>query len=180
MKRSAKIVFGGMCAALITVLMMAAYFPYLTFAVPAVASIIIMVCLIEFDEKWALLCYLASLLPVILLAENESKILYIAFFGYYPVLKALCERINLAAVRWAVKLVVFNAVVVLTYFILSLVTNITIDYIGDFGRWTILVLLLAGNVVFVIYDFTLSALSVTYMNRLHNVVQKMMNRYTKK
>ena len=82
--------------------------------------------------------------------------------------------------RWAVKLVVFNAVVVLTYFILSLVTNITIDYIGDFGRWTILVLLLAGNVVFVIYDFTLSALSVTYMNRLHNVVQKMMNRYTKK
>lgn len=87
-------------------------------------------------------------------------------------LKALCERINLAVVRWAVKLVVFNAVVVLTYFILSLVTNITIDYIGDFGRWTILVLLLAGNVVFVIYDFTLSALSVTYMNRLHNVVQK--------
>ena len=73
MRKSLKITFSGLCAALATIIMITAYFPYLTYATPAIASLVIMVCFIEIDAKWAVACYLASILPIFLTAEIESN-----------------------------------------------------------------------------------------------------------
>ena len=79
-------------AALATVLMLVGYFPYLTYAVPCIASLAIMAVVIELNKKSAFLTYLASLLPIFLFCEMESKLLYICLVGFYPILKALFEN----------------------------------------------------------------------------------------
>ena len=52
MKNSKKITFSAIMAALATVIMLVSYFPYLTYAVPAIAGLCIMVVVIEINKKW--------------------------------------------------------------------------------------------------------------------------------
>ena len=99
-------------AALAVVMMLVSYFPYLTYAVPAVAGLFIMVIVIELNIKWAILSYFCSAVFVFLFAEMESKFMYIALLGYYPIAKALIERINKNFIEIPIKLILFNINVV--------------------------------------------------------------------
>jgi hypothetical protein len=81
MKQTGKITLCAMFAALSVVLMLAAYFPYLTYGVPAVASIFVMLAVIEAGKGYASLTYLASAVITLLLAEPEAKMLYVCFLG---------------------------------------------------------------------------------------------------
>ena len=81
-------------AALASVFMLTSYFPYLTYAIPALAGLFIMVAFIETDIKWAAVTYIASSVLIFFVAEPEAKLLYIMFFGYYPIIKALFERVR--------------------------------------------------------------------------------------
>ena len=176
MKNTKKVVFCGLMAAVATVIMLVAYFPYLTYAVPAVASLAIMVCLIELGVKWSFMAYLASILPIFLFCENESKLLYIVFFGFYPVIKVLIEKVPSRAIEWVIKLVVFNAIIVSTYFVVSNLLGVRIDEISFVGGYTIAVLLFLGNIVFVLYDICIERMAALYMVRLHNVVRRFLSR----
>lgn len=71
--KTKKIAFGGMLAALATVLMLMGYFPYLTYAVPCVASLAVMVAVLECGRLYGLLVYLASVLPVMIFCEPECS-----------------------------------------------------------------------------------------------------------
>ena len=42
-----------------------------------------------------------------LLAEKEAAILYLFFFGHYPILKGLIEKIKKAVIEWVLKISVF-------------------------------------------------------------------------
>ena len=55
MKNTNKITLCALLSALAVVLMLTAYFPYLTYAVPAFAGLCIMAVLIEIGPKWAFL-----------------------------------------------------------------------------------------------------------------------------
>lgn len=176
MNNTKKVVFCGLMAALATVIMLVAYFPYLTYAIPAIASLAIMVSLIEIGVKWSFMTYLASVLPIFLLCENEAKLLYIVFFGFYPMLKVIIEKINNKTFEWIIKLLVFNLVVIATYFILSSVVGVRIDEISFVGGYTVALLLLLGNIVFVLYDICIERMAALYMVRLHNTVKKLLNR----
>lgn len=176
MTNTKKTVFCGLMAALATVIMLVAYFPYLTYAVPAMASLCVMVCLIELGTKWAFMTYLASVLPVFLFCENEAKLLYIVFFGFYPALKVIIEKINNKAIEWLVKLLIFNGIIVVTYFVLSELVGVKIEQISFVGAYTIALLLLLGNVVFIIYDICIERMATLYYVRLHGTVKKLLSR----
>ena len=81
-------------AALAVVLMLAAYFPYLTYAIPAFAGLCIMVVLLETGAKWAISAYITSAVLTLLFCEPEAMLMYVFLFGYYPILKAFIEKIN--------------------------------------------------------------------------------------
>ena len=176
MNNTKKVVFCGLMAAVATIIMLVAYFPYLTYAVPAVASLAIMVCLIELGVKWSFMAYLASILPVFLFCENEAKLLYIVFFGFYPIIKVLIEKISSRVIEWLVKLAIFNVIIVTTYFVLSNIMGVRIDEISFVGGYTIAVLLFLGNIVFVLYDICIERMAALYMVRLHNVVKRFLSR----
>ena len=90
-KKTAFIALCGVVSALICSVMAAAYFPFLTYAVPAVAGALIIIPLVEAGRGYALGTYIVTSLLVMLFAENEAKLMYICLFGYYPVLKMYCE-----------------------------------------------------------------------------------------
>ena len=100
MKNTKKITLCGMVASLSIVIMLTSYFPYLTYAIPALAGIFMMVPLIECGVSWSFGTYIASSAIIFITGETEAKLLYVLFLGYYPILKSLIERIKKQAVHF--------------------------------------------------------------------------------
>lgn len=161
-------------AALASAFMLTSYFPYLTIAIPAMAGLFVMVSVIELGAKWAALTYFASAIIVFLIAEPEAKLLYIIFFGYYPILKAAAERRKTRTFEYIIKFLTFNLAMLLDYGVLAGIFGITFEDFGDFGKYTIVILLAVANIVFILYDKAVSQLSGFYMYRLHNTVKRIL------
>ncbi len=173
MKNTAKITFSAVCAALSTVFMLTGYFPYLTYAIPAVAGLFIMIVCIEVGIKYSVGAYVTSAALVLITAEPETKILYVCLFGFYPIVKALVEKIGKIPIEWLIKLVVFN-VCILVYYKLSVsILGISFEDLGVIGEYGIYIFWAAANIVFVLYDIAVSRMSMFYIARLHPKISKM-------
>ena len=151
-------------SALAASFMLLSYFPYLTYTIPAVSGLFIMITVIELGNKWAIGSYLTSLLPIFLFAEPECKLLYIMFFGYYPVVKALTEKMRKPFLEWVVKIAVFNIAVLLSYLFFAKLFGISLEDFNEFGKYSAYLFLLAGNIVFVLYDIAVSRMAMFYLS----------------
>ena len=107
-----------------------------------------------------------GILNAILTPSLEAKVLFIAFFGYYPVLKALIERLSSRVLEWGVKLLVFNGAMVAAYALMLYVFALPADSLELFGVNVPLLLLGLGNVVFLIYDVAVTNLIAMYQHTL--------------
>ena len=172
MKNTGKITLCAMLSALSSVFMLTSYFPYLTYAIPAVAGLLIMIAVIEIDVKWASLSYAATAVIVALTAEPEAKMLFVLFFGYYPILKAVFEKLKSRVLEYLLKFAVFNAAVIVSYGFVAALIGVDLSDMGDFGKYTSIVLLVAANVVFPIYDAAVSKMAAFYIVRLHPQISK--------
>ena len=172
--KSKRLCFCAMMAALAAVLMLSAYFPYVTYAVPCVAALPVMVVVIELDKKSGLLTYLVSLLPVLLFSETEAKLLYLCFCGFYPVLKAALEKVKNRLLEYILKLLCFNAAVLVIYLLSTFVVGVSFDDLGELGKYGGLLFLALANGTFIAFDFCISKMAVFYLCRFHNTVQKML------
>ena len=174
MKRTNKLTFSAMMAALAAAFMLLSYFPYLTYAIPAAASLFIMAVVIELDKKWAVLSFIASAIIVFFLAEIESKLMFLGFLGYYPILKAAVERIRKPVFEWIIKILAFNIAVIVIYFAFSSLLNISARDFGVLGEYGIYILLIVGNATFAVYDIALSRLAMAYMFVMHPKIRKIL------
>ena len=173
-KNTVNLTLCAISAALATVITLAAYFPYITYAAPAVAGLVTVMLVIETNKKWALGSFVVSAVLVLLLsAESESKFLYVLFFGYYPIVKAAVESLNKPVLEWVMKLFTFNAAMLLIYGILSFVVDLSIEDFGVLGRYGAWIFLGLGNIVFVLYDFAILQIAAFYMQRIHPSVKRM-------
>lgn len=161
-------------AALATVLMLVGYFPYLTYAVPCIASLPIMVVVIELNKKYAFFTFIASIIPVFLFCEPECKLLYICFVGFYPALKALLEVMKNRVAEYLIKFLCFNAAVGIIYLLSSFVFGISYDDLGELGKYGAVIFLAFANIVFLAYDICVTKMAQFYIYRLHSSVQKML------
>lgn len=174
MKQSKKIALCGVMTALSVVIMLAAYFPYLTFALPALAGAVFCVLKIEIDSKWAVGSFVAAAILTVLLCEKESAMMFVSFFGFYPILKSYYERIPSRVLEYAVKFATFTVCVIFAYFVIIKLFGIPMEGMGDFGKYTPLILLCGGEVMFFVYDLALSQLITVYMNGMHKRVSKLL------
>ena len=174
MKKSKRIALCGMLSALSLVIMLIAYFPYLTYTLPALAGVMFAIVMVEIGAKWAWGSFVTTAILSLLLCEKEAAVIFVAFFGYYPIIKANIERISLKIVEYLIKFVVFNVAVVVAYLVIIYVFSIPIENMGQFGQYTLLILLAMGNVVFIIYDFALSTAYHEYMMKFHSKVKKIL------
>lgn len=174
MNTTKKITFCAVLSALATVIMFVSYFPYLTYAIPALAGLCVMVVVIETGCKWALFSYLTSSFLAFLFAETESKILYIMFFGFYPIIKCIIEKIGKRVVEWILKFSVFNVAIIASYLLFSEIFMISMEDLGPLYNYGGIILLVLGNFVFVLYDIAISRMAMLYINRLHSRVIKLL------
>ena len=174
MKNTKKITLCGMTAALSVMVMLVSYFPYLTYAIPAIAGLFMMVPLIECGVSWAFGTYIASSALIFITGETEAKILYILFLGYYPILKSLIEKINKQAVEWILKLICFNIAAVAFYYVSSRLFAVSFDDFGEWGKYGALIFLAICNVVFVLYDIGISRVASYYIYALHDKIKRIL------
>ena len=174
MSKSGKIALGGLLTALGVVLMfLTGLIPIGTYALPAIAGVLLIVAVIEIGAKWAWMIYAeVALLSLLFAADKEAALLFVLFFGYYPVLKSFLERISNKVLSWISKFAVFNVAVVACFFLAVNFLQLPEDSFTVFGIYLPWVFLILGNAVFLIYDIALSGLVATYVEKLHHRVTK--------
>lgn len=173
-KTTSRIAFCGVLAALSVVMMfLSGVVPVATIALPAVAGCLLIPVTAECGVKygWAVF-FVVGLLSFFLAADREAFLIYILFFGYYPVLFATLDRIRNNAVKYTVKYVIFNAACILEVLLATWLFGIPFEFVEGLGILTPVVLLVVANVVFFLYDRALPGLIVMYFHRLHKMVSK--------
>lgn len=176
-RNSSKTALGGIVAALsVTMMFLTAVIPTLTYALPAAAGVLLIIVVIEIDKKWAFGVYAAvSLLSLLILPDKEAAVMYVFFFGHYPIVKAILEgKLQNRAALWILKFLIFNVSVVAAYLIIIYVFQLPMDEMEEFGKWGVWVLLGLGNVVFLVYDVALSRLVTLYMLKWHKAFRKIL------
>lgn len=165
MRVSSKTALGGIIAALsLSLMFLISIVPMFTYAVPAAASMLLIPIIIEIDKKWALGVYFSvSLLGLIIVPNKEVAVIYVTFFGYYPVLKAVLEKRLKIIPEWVLKILVFNASVLLSYYLMLKFMGITIDELETFGWFAIPFLLILGTVAFILYDYAMTKVISLYL-----------------
>ena len=155
---------GMLCALAVVTLSCGGLIPMATYCAPLLAMAVLLPVLEEYGPRLAIPAWAAvSILALLLVADRETALVYV-FFGWYPVLRPRIARISSPAVRFAVKLVLGNALILTLYGLVLRLMGMT----GDLLEATKLlnaVLLVLGNVVFFLLDLVLGRLTLPWHYR---------------
>lgn len=175
-RNTSKTALGGIVAALsVTLMFLTAVIPTLTYALPAAAGVLLIVMVIDVGKKWAFGVYAAvSILALLLLPDKEAAVMYVFFFGHYPILKAILEEKCRGVLLWVFKFLLFNVSVVAAYLVILYVFQIPFEEMEEYGRFAVWGLLALGNVVFVVYDIALTRLVTVYMLKWRKAFRKLL------
>ncbi len=178
MKQTGKIAACGIVIALCVVTMLLTFIDIASLAAPAVAGFFLVVLVIEINWKWALLSYFAVALLSFLAPDKQAVLFFVAFLGYYPVVKS---RIELLRHRWArvlIKLLIFNAAAAAVYAALIFVFGIPanpFERLAFLGVFVYPAIFLLANLVFLLYDLGTTRAIGLYCHVLHPGIQKILS-----
>ncbi|MBQ3182011.1 MAG: hypothetical protein IJB50_04555 [Clostridia bacterium] len=136
-----------------------AYIPTGKIALLALASMCILVSVCECGIKFSWLQYVAtSLLALLFIPSKGQVFLFIGIIGYYPILKLHIEGIKNIKIEWIVKIAFFNALLIVSYFVLKyvLLNYLSLSTIMDIVLANTFLIVLISEIVFIIYDYFLS------------------------
>ena len=143
---------GGVTAALAVVIMcLGGIIPVATFVCPVLCCILLQISLKGLGKRGAWVWYAAVSLLVLLLGPDKEAAAVFVFLGYYPIIRTKFPK---GLLGWLLKLVYFNAVILVLYWLLLRVLGIdrvVSDYSG-IGFTMAAILIALGNVTFVMLD----------------------------
>ncbi len=173
-KNSSKIAVASICAALCTVVMiLTGALSVASLAGPAVAGCFIIPVVVICGLKYAYTVYaVVALLSFLLVPDREAMLIYILFFGYYPILFATLSKIKNVILQYVVKLLILNIAAVLDYLIITFIFMIPTEAFQLMGVDILYLALILANVVFIVYDFSLKNLITLYMIKFHPMITK--------
>ena len=160
-----------MITALSVVILIPSAVQVFVYTLPAMSGMLTMLAVVEIDKKWAIGSYVAaSLIGLLFVANKEAVVYYVAFFGYYPVVKALLESKMPRVAEYILKFLVFNVSIILSGVVLVKVFGMPYnDLLGIdgesafFTKYALPIMLGMGNVVFILYDVALTRLLTAYV-----------------
>lgn len=165
-KSASSVAFGGIISALAVLFMFfTGIFPFATYALPALAGLLLVVIVIDHGLKWAWCVYVAiSALVILITPDREAATMFVLFFGYYPILKSILERTKLRVVEYVLKFLIFNIAMIVSYLLIIHVLGIPdiLEEFGELGKYGVWIMLGLGNIVFILYDITISRLICIY------------------
>ena len=164
-RKTGKLAFCGVMAALALVLLLFTASPVATAALAALAALCGIPVVVEAGRRAALVQFAAvAALALLLVPAPEGKVMYTAFFGWYTVFKAWLEGKGLRRLpETALKLAVFAVAMVLGAAVLwkTVLASLSLS------PWLYAVGAVAACAVFLVYDWGLSRAVGVYMTRLH-------------
>ena len=160
MKKSSRVALGGVIASLcVLLMMMTGFFPFLTYAAPLLSGFLLIAVVCDCGYQWSVLVYLVvALLSVFVVPDKQAAMVFL-FLGYYPILKDyLDHKLKPGLFVWLIKFVVFNLSMIAAYALMIYVFRMPdiMTEMGELGKWTGLVTLGAGNIVFLVFEMALN------------------------
>lgn len=167
-KTSYKVAIGGVVSALcLTLMFLTGVFPLLSMALPIYAGALMIVVSHEVNSGWAFSAYFAvSILSLFLTPDKEAALLFIMYFGYYPIILPKLDKIKSKLIRILVKFAIFNGAVILWYKLITFLLGVY-DYFSDFsflGKYAAAGVLIFANLLFLLYDYTIRITEDAYVN----------------
>ena len=174
MNNTVRLAFCSVITALCTAVMfMTGIIPASTYALPALSGVMMIPVVVEFGAGWGMLVYAAvSLLSFFIAADKEAVLCFIIFFGYYPALKAVLEKTGRRVICFILKFVIFNITAIAEFFIAVKILGLPSDSLTVFGVYVPWAFLALGNLVFLLYDYALSLLVVSYYKKFSRSIRK--------
>lgn len=168
-----RLVYCSIIAAISAGLMLvASVIPFGKYAAPVISGLLLISIVIEYGWEWAMAAYsVVGVLALLLSSNKEPALYFVVLFGYYPAIKALLEqKIKSRGKRTAVKLLIFNAAAILGYFAATRLLMIPEDALAICGFFNPWVFLLAGNVLFLLYDMAIVVYVRLYVRQFRDRV----------
>jgi len=167
-KKSRYIAVCSLLAAIsLAVLYIASIAPTGRLGIVALASLFGISAVIETNLKGCLAVYIVTaVLGFLVLPDKSALLLYVLFFGYYPILKSLAERQKKRVFEWVIKIIAANAALTL---ILLLFSKIIYDFIGL--NWGRIIIYLVFNICFVLFDIGVSKAIGFYLARISKKIK---------
>lgn len=168
-KNASRVALGGVLAALsLLLLYVAAIMPSGRIGMVAVAGLVPAAGVVSGGLAAGFLCYAATgLLGLLLLPDKACAVLYLIFFGLYPIVKSAIERLRKLPVELLLKLAFFNLVLAVLLFGFS---AFLLPMLPEFLHHTLPVFVV-GNVVFLVYDYGFSKLITYYASRIRGATR---------
>lgn len=179
-QKTKKLTLGAvLCALGVVLLSIGSLIQTVDLSAAALASFLCIFAVIELGGAYPWAIYvITGLLAVVLTPFGMAGWFYIAFFGYYPMIKEKVERLS-RPVSWVIKMITLNVAlficVVISYFLLFAssgkgLLDAFVLMFGDGEATEIfaIAMLVLVNVVFVIYDIALTSVISLYINRLRH------------
>jgi hypothetical protein len=151
-----------LAAAEFVLLLISSLIPSGRLALAAIAGTVNFITFLECGKRAALLVYTAvSVLGILLLPLKAPAVLYAAFFGYYPLLKSVIERLGKIKLEWLIKLLCALASLTLMLLVYKAGFMSGIGLPG-YALWITYAVFVPA---FMIYDLLLSRLIEVYIKR---------------
>ncbi len=169
-EKSYKIALGGVLSAVaVAVMFLGGIIPFTTYVSPVLASLCVMIIHIELGTRQSLLMYFAvAFLALILSPDKEASLIFAVFFGYYPIIRQYLEKFSPVFLKFTAKLLLFNFSVTGLYFVVTFIFTVP-AIAADFEEMTslmIILLVVAGNITFLLYDKMITRTQLLYINRI--------------
>lgn len=151
-----KIALGGMLAAVAVMIMcLGGFIPIATYVCPMLCCLTVLLVLVFCGKRIAWTWYSAvAILSLLMSPDKEAAVIFL-FLGYYPLVKFSIDKLKLSV---CIKFLFFNASILIAYWVL--IRLLGLDQIAQenaqFGIFGILLLLVLGNVTFLLLDRLLS------------------------
>ena len=173
-KKSVRVAVCGLAAALSVTLMFFGGVVYVfAYAVPMLLGLISVMIKKSFDTGSAVFVYIAvSLLSLMLVPEKESVMMFVLFFGYYPIIRESFEKIKSKALRVILKLILFNASLTVIELICVFLFGIPFFEDGIFSAGLLIGFAVAMNAVFIMYDILLRMFLILYEKKIEKRIKK--------
>ncbi len=169
-KTSSQVALGGVMAALALVLIyLASVIPTAQIGVAAVAGLCPLVVVVAGSFPAGFLSYAASgILALLLVPSKSCAVMYAILLGLYPVLKGLIERLHNIVLELLIKLVYFNIVMTVMWFVFAAMILPMLPELLNVAVWFYIV----GNIVFLIYDYGVSKLITAFGPRIVKMIRR--------
>lgn len=173
---SYRVALGGIVAALCLVTMfLAGVIPALYLVLPMIAGVLMMIIAVEVSKSWAFLTYTAvSLLSLLITFDKEAALIFIMFFGHYPILRMFISRIPTKVLRGIIKILIFNVCIVSYFYVTVYIFGLDamLEEFGEYGKYGAWIMLGLSNVIFFMYDMNLDVMHILYKKKLMPLFRK--------